>query len=626
MLQRACKPLMFQGKIWPMKRERFGIVRLAFVAVFVIGLSAPIFSVQPTDAAAITVTITADEDSHPAAGAGCSLREAIIAANTDSAYGGCPAGSGDDVIQLGSGTYILDDYTDITLSDNTSLQGLSEESTTIHSQEESYISIEDLTSGAYLRDLTFSDITINASGSDYTVQDVSVIGDAKLTIGGSGTVSHRVTAEGYGLVHFDGTDFFIEDIRGSDNAEIMVRGGQGTVQSVSMTGGALVLAAVSANMTVEARDIALSEASMYTRAGTGRLVVENALIQNSPNDGIFSEGWSSSGNVGETVLRNITVEEGDGIGIYHENDSTEQHRLYIENAIVRGNAGSGLYNNECQPGATTMYVTNSHILDNSTQSRGGGIYNLCGHVVLDRVTISGNHAAEHGGGIYNQSNASVDMVNTIIYGNTADIAGGGIAYNVSADNPVPMTYRNSTIARNTAPDGAGLFGDNEHTPLLVNVLFAENAGDQCSLATPFNPASTNNMSSDDSCGASFVVHDTLMIDEALADNGGSGAIGYQGQAGNIPTLALLSGSPAINAGTNTDCPSVDARDVSRPLLGTCDVGAYEFGVASTEQTVLAPTGGSARAIRIAAAIVAAASIMFGTYVLWRYRLQKYSAR
>ena len=40
-------------------------------------------------------------------GTGCSLREAIQAANTDAAFGGCPAGGGADRISLAAGTYGL---------------------------------------------------------------------------------------------------------------------------------------------------------------------------------------------------------------------------------------------------------------------------------------------------------------------------------------------------------------------------------------------------------------------------------------------------------------------------------------------------------------------------------------
>ena len=51
-----------------------------------------------------------------------------------------------------------------------------------------------------------------------------------------------------------------------------------------------------------------------------------------------------------------------------------------------------------------------------------------------------------------------------------------------------------------------------------------------------------------------------------------GGLDYNG--GQTKTHALLAGSPAIDAGTNVDAPSVDQRDVSRGILP--DVGAYEM--------------------------------------------------
>src|SRR5688500_8807199 len=61
--------------------------------------------VTPAFAANITVNITTDENTN---NANCSLREAIVAANNNVANNGCPAGSGDDVITLASGsTYTL---------------------------------------------------------------------------------------------------------------------------------------------------------------------------------------------------------------------------------------------------------------------------------------------------------------------------------------------------------------------------------------------------------------------------------------------------------------------------------------------------------------------------------------
>jgi hypothetical protein len=51
---------------------------------------------------------------------------------------------------------------------------------------------------------------------------------------------------------------------------------------------------------------------------------------------------------------------------------------------------------------------------------------------------------------------------------------------------------------------------------------------------------------------------------SLANNGGE-----------TDTMALLTGSPAINAGDPSKCPATDQRGLPRPQLGGCDIGAYE---------------------------------------------------
>jgi hypothetical protein len=49
----------------------------------------------------------------------------------------------------------------------------------------------------------------------------------------------------------------------------------------------------------------------------------------------------------------------------------------------------------------------------------------------------------------------------------------------------------------------------------------------------------------------------------------------QNNGGSLPTMALLAGSPAIDAGSNTGCPALDERGVARPQGTACDIGAYE---------------------------------------------------
>ncbi len=49
---------------------------------------------------------------------------------------------------------------------------------------------------------------------------------------------------------------------------------------------------------------------------------------------------------------------------------------------------------------------------------------------------------------------------------------------------------------------------------------------------------------------------------------------------------LQSTSPAINAGSNTVCPATDINGIARPVGGTCDMGAYEFGGTASSPIVL----------------------------------------
>ena len=79
------------------RRPRSALIILVAAAAFLALAS-------PASAALITPTTTVDEFN---TGSACSLREAIEAANTNAAFGGCPAGSGADEIRLGNGTYLV---------------------------------------------------------------------------------------------------------------------------------------------------------------------------------------------------------------------------------------------------------------------------------------------------------------------------------------------------------------------------------------------------------------------------------------------------------------------------------------------------------------------------------------
>ena len=169
--------------------------------------------------------------------------------------------------------------------------------------------------------------------------------------------------------------------------------------------------------------------------------------------------------------------------------------------------------------------TNCLISNNSTRGNGGGIY---GSGYFTNVTIAGNHASNLGGGIFQGG-------------------GGGAVLN------------NVTVANNDAnAGGSGLWGD---ATLSNTLLF----GDSTCLGV--FTSSGHNLDSGMSCGLTGV-GDLSNTDPLLGP--------LQNNGGFTETMALRPGSPAIDAGDNSNCPATDQRGVPRPQGAACDIGAYEF--------------------------------------------------
>jgi len=190
---------------------------------------------------------------------------------------------------------------------------------------------------------------------------------------------------------------------------------------------------------------------------------------------------------------------------------------------------------------------------------GGGIENNDIALVSDS-TFTGNTAgANGGGGLYNGLGGRLTVTNSTFATNSAGASGGG---GLLIETGV-LTVTNSTFAGNTA--GAGGPGNISGTLALKNTIVAGGSPRNC--AGPIT-SQGHNLVSGATCGfgAAGDLFNMNPLLGPLRDNGGP-----------TPTQALLPGSPAIDHGDNTGCPTADQRGVPRPRGAACDIGAYEYG-------------------------------------------------
>jgi predicted outer membrane repeat protein len=203
------------------------------------------------------------------------------------------------------------------------------------------------------------------------------------------------------------------------------------------------------------------------------------------------------------------------------------------------------------------------VLDNTALGNGGGLYINGGAATLANTTFSGNKANANGGGI-RSGGASLTLNNVTLTNNTADNDAGGTTGNGGGlyRSSGTIHVKNSLIAGNFdrsatpsaqhadcsgafASQGYNLIGKNRGCSGFANGVNGDRVGTD---ASPINPQLA-----------------------ALANNGGP-----------TLTLALLTGSPAIDAGNPASpgsggnaCEATDQRGVARPIGAACDIGAFE---------------------------------------------------
>ncbi len=185
-------------------------------------------------------------------------------------------------------------------------------------------------------------------------------------------------------------------------------------------------------------------------------------------------------------------------------------------------------------------------VENGRASKGGGILNE-GVLTLNGVTVADNGATSNGNGGGIENLGVLTLTDATVASNVAAGNGGGI------DSTGTLNVFSSTIADNQASNGGGLYVESGTTSLHDAII----AGD--SVTTTGATAAPDLFGAVVSLGNNLIeiVNSEaigLIASDLLNVNPDLGPLEFNG--GPTPTLALLPGSPAINAGNaSTTAPA-----------------------------------------------------------------------
>lgn len=353
--------------------------RLLLVMILFVLLAGAALSGGPPPVAH-AATITVNSATHAVADDGvCTLREAITAANSDTASGAtpgeCPAGSGADTIELGVGlTYTLD-VVDNSAWGDTGLPAIT------------------------------SLITINGNGSTIEREELApdfgilvVQPDAYLILNDV-TITGGVAAWGGGIQNLGALTISNSTISGNS----------------ASSGGGIYSDSIDPVLFQTILSITGSTISGNSTTGSGGGIYNNS---------------STLTITGSAIVGNSA---GSGGGINNTNGAVAITETSFTGNSATGNGG-GIYNID------SITITGSTLSGNSADSS-GGIFNQNVTASITNSTFSGNGAST-GGGIFNASGA-VDLTNVIIANSPSggDCSGSitSLGHNLDSDDTCGLT-------------------------------------------------------------------------------------------------------------------------------------------------------------------------------------------
>lgn len=471
--------------------------------------------VMPAQAAPNGTTIivnTADDELN--SDSDCSLREAIQAANTDTAVDACPAGSGADgiafaanyTITLGSALPVI--TSSVTITGNGTVNTIVQASTCdpvnlpggctpatwrVFTIDGSTVTLKDLTTRYGVEDggnirIENANLTLDAVNVHYGYGDnygggLYVV-DSDLTIQNGSSVDHNKSRS-------DGGGIYTENFGGQ--AQITINN-----------------SAVNTNTTTSAAGYG---GGIFVDADDLTILIEN--------------GSQINNNTAQTNGGGIEINGGDNISL------TVNASSISNNQALTGYGGGIRF---LAASASTLTIQNGSLIDNNTAGDGGGgiFFNNGGTLTVDNSQVSYNHSDGYGGGIDNRgSTVNIQNGSRIEYNTALGDFGGGInSESVGCEVNVDASTIANNSAVNGASDGGGLYSFN-CSNTISNSTFSANQADRNGggmylgngTTTVTNSTFSGNSATDGggmylSNGATTVSNSTFSSNSATTNGGG----------------------------------------------------------------------------------------------------------
>ena len=388
-------------------------------------------------------------------------------------------------------------------------------------------------------------ITTTAAAGSYDLFSVEGIGDA--VISGLTVTKNRIKSLNDGKFTLDGVT-----VSGSTGAYggALYAGNDGELEIIDST--------------FENNTATTEGGAVYIYNDNDATISGSTFMNNeAENDGgaIFGEIHYNVTIVDCTITGNSAADDGGGLAFYAKKpDNVLSITDTTIDANDAGDLGGGLKIDAQDP--LIVSITNSTVSNNTAQTDAGIGFDDPGiTATINNSTISANAALYGSGGVYIGSGSSLTVNQSTISANSSagtspEWGGGGIQL---GDNTSVVTLSGSIVSGNSSGvAGAADFG-----------LYSSLASDTASITATnsligevdsrITVNGTNNVSS------------TNPMLGALANNGGP-----------TKTMALLTGSPAIDAGPNPVATftgnEFDQRGAgyARIVGGLVDIGAFEL--------------------------------------------------